>query len=125
MEQAILNKEIYTQGSSVVDANGKAYDEQAFGYQEAWAEYRYKPSQITGQMRSNATGTLQIYHFADNYASLPSLGQSWIQEDKANIDRCLAYGSSVANQFIADFYFKLRTARPMPVNSIPGLIDHN
>lgn len=123
-EQAILNKEIYAQGNSVLDANNKVIDDQAFGYQEAWAEYRYKPSQVTGQMRSNATGSLDVYHFADDYNSLPQLGDSWIVEDKANIDRCLAFGSAVADQFIADFYFKFRSARPMPVNSIPGLIDH-
>lgn len=123
-EQAILNKEIYAQGNSVLDANNNVIDDQAFGYQEAWAEYRYKPSQVTGQMRSSATGSLDVYHFADDYNSLPQLGDSWIVEDKANIDRCLAFGSAVSDQFIADFYFKFRSARPMPVNSIPGLIDH-
>lgn len=116
-EQAILNKEIYAQG------NGK--DEEAFGYQEAWAEYRYKPSSITGEMRSNYEQSLDIYHFGDDYGSQPILGQSWIQETKDNIDRTLAVSNKNSNQFIADFYFKLRCARPMPVYSIPGMLDHN
>lgn len=116
-EQAILNKEIYAQGNTT--------DEEAFGYQEAWAEYRYKPSTITGEMRSNADQTLDVYHFADKYSQLPNLGQSWIQEVQTNIDRTLAVPSTTSNQFIADFYFKLRCARPIPVYSIPGLRDHN
>ena len=116
-EQEILNKEIYAQGTNV--------DDQVFGYQERWAEYRYKPSHVTGQMRSNATGTLDIYHYADDYAAKPILGQTWIQETYVNVDRTLAVKKSTADQIIADIYFDCRTARPMPVYSIPGLIDHN
>ena len=112
-EQAVLNQEIYQQGTSA--------DTEGFGFQEAWAEYRYKPSIITGQMRSNATGSLDIYHLGDNYASKPVLGKDWIKEGTTNLDRTLAVTSSTADQFIADFYFKLRCARPMPVYSIPGL----
>lgn len=116
-EQAILNKEIY--------ATGTTKDEEGFGYQEAWAEYRYKPSSITGQMRSNNEQSLDIYHFGDDYSTQPLLGQEWIKETKSNIDRTLAVPSTTSDQFIADFYFKLRCARPMPVYSIPGLLDHN
>lgn len=116
-EQAVLNKEIYAQGNST--------DNEAFGYQEAWAEYRYKPSQVCGEMRSNDTKSLDVYHFADDYDSLPKLGQDWIQETKNNIDRTIAVPSNTSNQFVADIYFTYRCARPMPTYSIPGLIDHN
>lgn len=116
-EQAILNKEIFAQGNE--------QDEEAFGYQEPWAEYRYKPSKVTGEMRSNATKSLDLYHYADDYASLPTLGQEWIKQTKSNVDRTLAITSEVSNQIIADIYFKVRCARPMPVYSVPGLIDHN
>jgi hypothetical protein len=116
-EQAILNKEIYAQGTTK--------DEEAFGYQEAWAEYRYKPSQVCGEMRSKATNSLDVYHYADNYEELPKLGQEWIQETKNNIDRTLAVPSTTSQQFIADIFFKYRCARPMPTTSIPGLLDHN
>lgn len=113
-EQEILAKEIY--------ATGQTTDENGWGFQERWAEYRYKPSIVCGQMRSNATGTLDVYHFADNYSQYPYLGQSWIQEVKTNIDRTLAVPSTTTNQFIADIYFNYRCARPMPVYSVPKLI---
>ena len=116
-EQAILNKEIYAQGNTT--------DDEGFAYQEAWAEYRYKPSIVTGEMRSSASNSLDVYHFADDYESLPHLGQEWIQETRNNIDRTLAVPSTTSNQFVADIYFKYRCARPMPTYSIPGLIDHN
>ncbi|MDD6223551.1 MAG: major capsid protein, partial [bacterium] len=118
-EQAILNKEIYAQGKNVAE------DEQAFGYQEAWAEYRYKNNQITGYMRSGITGSLDIWHFGDKYNALPKLSQGWIEEGTQNIDQTLAATSNIAPQFIADFYFKVKATRPMPIYSIPGLIDHN
>ena len=117
-EQAILEKEIFTKGSNT-------YDEEPFGYQEAWAEYRYKPSIVCGQMRSNDDNSLDVYHFADDYENPPTLGQKWIQETEVNIDRTLAIPSKTSNQFIADIYFKYRCARPMPTYSIPGLLDHN
>lgn len=124
-ETAVLNKEIYAQGSSVVDVDGNVIDDQGFGFQEAWAEYRYKPNTVTGQMRSNATGSLDIYHYADNYVALPQLGQTWVQETYANVDRTLAVTSAVADQIQADIYVKITSARPMPTYSVPGLIDHN
>ena len=112
-EQAVLNQEIYTQGTSA--------DTQTFGYQERYAEYRYKPSQITGKMRSNATGSLDVWHLAQDFASLPSLNASFIEENPP-IDRVIAVPTEP--EFIWDWYFDLKTTRPMPVYSVPGLIDH-
>lgn len=116
-EQAILNKEIYAQG--------RASDEEAFGYQEAWAEYRYKPSRVSGAFRSNYDRSLDVWHFADKYESQPYLSDEWINETASNVDRTLAVSSELEDQFIGDFYFKYRCARPMPTYSIPGLIDHH
>lgn len=116
-EQAILNKEIFAQGTAV--------DDEVFGYQEAWAEYRYKPNRVAGEMRSSYAQSLDVWHLADDYASLPSLSASWIQEDKAAVDRCLAVTSNVVNQLFADLYVRNICTRPMPANSIPGLIDHH
>lgn len=122
--QAVLNKELYLQGSTAVDSDGKPYDEQAFGYQEAWAEYRYKNNRVSGYMRSNATGSLDVWHFADDYNSLPTLSQGWIEETKENVDRTIAVTSQLTHQFIADIFFKAYYTRPMPIYSVPGLIDH-
>lgn len=116
-EQAIKNKEIYAQGSDA--------DDEVFGYQEAWAEYRYKPNQVTGEMRSQYAQSLDVWHLADDYDTLPSLSDSWIREDKANIDRVLAVTSAVSNQFFADIFVKNYVTRPMPMYSVPGLIDHH
>ncbi len=116
-EQAVKNKEIYAQGN--------AEDDQVFGYQEAWADYRYKPNRVTGEMRSSYAQSLDVWHLADDYSKRPSLSDSWIREDKSNIDRVLAVQSSVSNQFFADIYVQNRATRPMPVYSIPGLIDHH
>ena len=118
-EQPILNKEIYVQGNEK--------DDEVFGYQEAWADYRYKPDIVTGEFRSNVAenGGLDIWHYADYYSSLPTLGADFIKETTANIDRTLAVQSSVSDQFIADFYFEETDTRPMPTYSIPGLIDHH
>lgn len=123
-ETAILNKEIYAQGTSVVDSDGNIIDEQAFGYQEAWAEYRYKNNTCTGYMRSNATGSLDVWHFADDYSSLPYLSDTWVKETQENVDRTIAVTSQLTHQFIADIFFKTYYTRPMPIYSIPGLIDH-
>lgn len=116
-EQAIKNKEIYAQGNSE--------DDEVFGYQEAWADYRYKPNRVTGEMRSSYAQSLDVWHLADDYSTRPSLSDSWIREDKTNIDRVLAVSSSVSNQFFADIYVQNRATRPMPLYSIPGLIDHH
>lgn len=114
-EQAILNKEIYAQGN--------AKDDEAFGYQEAWADYRYKPSKVTGLFRSNAQQSLDAWHYAQDYNALPTLSTAWMEQGEAEMKRTLA----VQNQpdFIADFYFMNKTTRCMPVYSIPGLIDHH
>ena len=112
-EQAILNKEIYAQGT--------AADEDVFGYQERYAEYRYKPSQITGRFRSNASASLDAWHLSQDFQSLPTLSPEFI-EDKPPIDRVIAVNTEP--HFIFDSYFKYRCARPMPMYSVPGLIDH-
>lgn len=114
-EQYIKNKEIYAQGN--------AEDEEAFGYQEAWAEYRYKPNMITGELRSTYTTPLDAWHYGDKYESLPVLGRTWIEEGTENVGRTLAVETQ--DQFICDFYFNTVWTRPMPIYSIPGLIDHH
>ncbi|AXL14506.1 major capsid protein [Microviridae sp.] len=115
-EQAVLNKEIYTTGTSS--------DDDVFGYQERWAEYRYLPAQITSLFRSTAAGTLDAWHLAQNFATLPTLSSSFI-EDTPPVDRVVAIGSEAnGQQFIFDSFFDIRAARPMPLYSVPGLIDH-
>lgn len=116
-EQAIKNKEIF--------ASGTAVDDEVFGYQEAWADYRYKPSRVTGEMRSNSAKTLDFWHIADKYSELPKLSASWIFEDKSNVDRVLEVTSALANQLFADIFIRNYTTRPMPLYSIPGLVDHH
>jgi hypothetical protein len=112
-EQPVLNQEIYYQNT--------ADDSAVFGYQERYAEYRYKPSQVTGKMRSNATGTLDAWHMAQDFASLPALNASFIEENPP-VDRVVAVPTEP--DIIFDWYFDLKTTRPMPVYSVPGLIDH-
>ena len=116
-EQAVLNKEIYAQGT--------AADDEVFGYQEAWADYRYKPSRVSGEMRSQYAQSLDVWHLADDYSSLPTLSDEWIREDKSTVDRVLAVTSNVSNQLFADIFVQNETTRPMPLYSIPGLIDHH
>lgn len=116
-EQAVLNKEIYAQGTGE--------DDEVFGYQEAWADYRYKPNRVTGEMRSQYSQSLDVWHLADDYNSLPSLSDSWIREDFSNVNRVLAVSEQNANQLFADIYIQNRATRPMPMYSIPGLIDHH
>ena len=115
-EQAVLNKEIYTTGTSS--------DDDVFGYQERWAEYRYLPAQISSLFRSTAAGTLDAWHLAQNFATLPTLSSSFI-EDTPPVDRVVAIGAEAnGQQFIFDSFFDIRAARPMPLYSVPGLIDH-
>lgn len=116
-EQAVLNQEIFAQGLPK--------DIEVFGYQEAWSDYRYKPNRVTGEMRSAYDQSLDVWHLGDDYASLPSLSDSWIREDKNTVDRVLAVKSSVSNQLFADIYVSNRATRPMPLYSVPGLIDHH
>lgn len=115
-EQAIYNKEIYAQGTSV--------DDEVFGYNEAWVQYRYNNNTITGQLRSASNSGFDVWHLGDDYSQLPTFSEDWIQEDKTNVDRVVTVTSAVANQFIADFWFEVEATRPMPLYSIPGLIDH-
>lgn len=122
-EQPIYNKEIFAQGNEK--------DNEVFGYQEAWADYRYKPNRVSGEFRSNSTdsqgnsNTQDYYHYADDYDTLPTLGADFITEKADNIDRTITVQSSVSNQFIADIYIEEVATRPMPIYSIPGLIDHH
>jgi hypothetical protein len=112
-EQAVLNKEIYAQGT--------ADDNNVFGYQERYAEYRYKPSLITGKMRSNYGTSLDVWHLGQDFTALPALNASFIEENPP-IDRVIAVPSEP--HIILDAYFNLKCARPMPTYSVPGLIDH-
>lgn len=124
-ERPIFNKEIYAQGTSV--------DDEAFAYQEAWAEYRYKQSMATGYMRSlgnetGANGSLDFWHYGEVYSSLPMLNSFFIQQSVSNIDKTLAVPVSDnedAHQFFADYYFEEYAIRIMPMYSVPGLIDHH
>lgn len=112
-EQTVLNKEIYAQGLPE--------DEDVFGYQERFAEYRYKPSLITGEFRSSFPQSLDTWHLAQDFGSLPMLNASFI-EDNPPVDRVIAVQE--APHLLLDTYMKLQCARPMPVYSVPGLIDH-
>lgn len=115
-EQAVLNKEIYCKG----DAN----DNLVFGYQERWAEYRYNPSEITGLFRSTSAGTVDPWHLAQRFTSLPTLNSAFITESPP-LSRVLAVGAGAnGQQLLGDFFFSIRAARPMPLYSVPGLIDH-
>jgi hypothetical protein len=116
-EQAISNKEIYFQ-------NSPAIDDAVFGYQERWAEYRYHPSRITGLFRSSAAQPIDAWHLSQNFTTLPTLNDTFIQENPP-MSRILAVGSAAAGQnFIFDSLFSIRATRPMPMYSVPGLVDH-
>ena len=114
-EQSVLNKEIYLQGTSA--------DTDVFGYQERYAEYRYKPNQITGQFRSTYSTPLDMWHLAQNFTSLPTLGDTFIS-DNPPLSRVLAVGASAdGQQLLMDARINMKCARPMPVYSVPGMID--
>jgi hypothetical protein len=112
-EQAVLNQELVFTGSSV--------DTEAWAYQERYAEYRYKPSIITGKFRSNATGTLDAWHLAQDFVGLPPLNAAFI-EDNPPVDRVIAVPSEP--EFLFDGYFNMRCVRPMPLYGVPGMVDH-
>ncbi len=117
-EQAILNKEIFAQGN--------ADDDGVFGYQEAWAEYRYTPSVVSGAFRSTFSGgSLDSWHYANSFKELPRLSEGFISETDVNVDRTLAVDAGLAPQFIVGISFKNMATRKMPLYSIPGLIDHH
>lgn len=121
-DEAILNKELYAFGNT--DGTEPAVNDEVFGYQERYADYRYAPDVCTGEMRPNAPGTLASWHLGDNYNALPRLSSAWLREDKNNVDRVIAVSSRVSNQLLADLYFKAKVTRPMALFSIPGLVDH-
>nr|DAU29550.1 MAG TPA: Major capsid protein [Microviridae sp.] len=110
-EQPVKKKEIMLTGS--------ATDEETFGYQEAWADYRMKPNRVSGKMRSNATGTLDFWHYADNYKTVPTLSQGWMAEGKAEIARTLIVQDEP--QFFGAIRVANKTTRRMPLYSVPGL----
>ena len=112
-EQAVLNKEIYAQGN--------ATDDDVFGYQERWAEYRYKPSLITGKFRSTDPQSLDVWHLSQKFDNLPKLNADFII-DQPPISRVVAVQDEP--QFLFDSYMRLKCVRPMPVYSVPGLVDH-
>lgn len=112
-EQAVLNKEIFAQGNSK--------DDEVFGYQERYGEYRYKPSMITGKFRSTYDQSLDAWHFSQKFENLPTLSNQFIQ-DHPPISRCLAVPSEP--HFLMDAFFDLKCVRPMPLFGTPGLIDH-
>ena len=115
-EQAVLNKEIF--------CDGNADNEEVFGYQERWSEYRYNPSEITGLFRSTAAGTLDAWHYSQRFLSTPTLNSTFIEEHPP-VERSLAVGAAAnGQQFIVDSFFSTVAARPMPMYSVPGLIDH-
>lgn len=113
-EQAILNREIFAQGT--------AADLEVWGYQERYAEYRYKPSRITGLFASEQPSSLDVWHLSQDFASLPALNASFIEENPP-IDRVIAVQTEP--HFIADFWFDYKSDRPLPIFSVPGMIDHH
>lgn len=114
-ETYIKNKELYVTGTDT--------DEEAFGYQERWAEYRYEPNRVSGEFSPDYDTPLDMYTYADEYSQTPTLGKTWIEETKANIDRSLAIQNQ--DQFMCDFYVEGLWTRPMPMYSVPGLLDHH
>lgn len=115
-EVPIYQAEIY--------ANGNFSKDRIFGYQEIWADYRYRPNMVTGEMRPGVQNSLDFWHLADHYEEVPTLSDGWIREDKTNVDRVLAVTSQLSNQFWADIYIQNKCTRCMPMYSVPGLIDH-
>lgn len=115
-EQPIYMKELYAKGTDA--------DNEVFGYQERWAEYRYKPNRISGELRSTYSKPLDSWHYGDMYEDAPVLSTEFLQETDEYINRTIAVSSSLQNQFIADIYMQITAIRPMPLYSIPGLIDH-
>lgn len=120
-EAAILNKQIYAQGSNVVDSQGNIVDDQVFGYQERWSEYRYSKNKITGLLRSSASGSLDVWHLAQYFTSLPQLSSAFIEEDPP-FARVVAVPSQP--HFLFDSLVQATWVRPMPLYSVPGRIDH-
>ncbi|QXP08208.1 MAG: major capsid protein [Arizlama microvirus] len=118
-EQPVYTQEIYCTGNNT-------NDESVFGYQERWAEYRYTPNEITGLFRSTSAGTIDIWHYAEKFATAPALNTTFIIDpSKSTLERSMAVGASAAGQqILADILFNVQATRPMPTYSVPGLIDH-
>lgn len=117
-EQPVYKREICCTGTSA--------DNDVFGYQEPWFDYRYLPDRISGLCRTNANSGLDIWHFGDYYQTPPTLSDEWMHEDSSNIDRCLAVKQATAGfQFYCDILVNNRATRLLPLYSVPGLIDHN
>lgn len=116
--QPVLRKEIFAQGAGIDDND-------VFGFQEAWADYRYQPDRVSAYMRPGIDGSLASWHFADLYQTRPSLSEEWIGEDASNVDRTLAVKKSQAPQLICDYLCDSVWTRAMPLYSIPGLVDHH
>lgn len=114
-EQPVLNKEIY------LDRTNIAQNDEVFGYQEAWSEYRYTPDIVTAEMRSDYAQTLDFWHLADDYSKLPKLSSEWIEEDSETVNRVLAVGDNLSAQLFMDILVKNEATRPMPIYSVPGL----
>ena len=114
-EQGVLNKEIYCTGTST--------DNDVFGYQERFGEMRYHPSQVTGLFRSTSAGTLDLWHLAQKFTSLPTLNQTFIEENPP-VDRVIAVPSSTGKQLLLDTLFEVNAVRPLPMYGVPGLVDH-
>lgn len=120
-EQPIYRREIFLEGDQTDAANNA---DSVWGYNEAWADYRYKPSRVSGEMRPEAAQSLASWHLADDYESTPYLSSEWLQTNKGTVDRVLAVGSDVSNQVFCDIFCDIEATRPMPVHSVPGLADH-
>lgn len=118
-EQPILNKEIYMDYTK--DDSDTSVNNEVFGYQEAWAEYRYVPDRVSAEMRSDYPTSLDVWHLADDYDSLPKLSADWMKEDANTVNRVLAVSDDLSAQLFMDIYLKMEATRPMPMYSIPGL----
>lgn len=117
-EMPVYQAELYATADNMVDRT------KIFGYQEAWAEYRYGRNMVTGEMRPGVANSLSYWNLADHYDEPPYLSDEWIREDPGNLDRVLAVSHDVANQFWVDILVNCKCTRPMPLYSVPGLIDH-
>lgn len=117
-EQPVYKKELFASSGA----------DEVFGYQEAWADLRYRPSRVSGQLASKSTNTLDIYHFGDEYANAPTLSEDFISETDSNFARTIAIDNSQStdsDQFVFDIYVQNDAIRELPVYSVPSLIDHN
>lgn len=116
--QPVFTDELCADASNMATAD-------VFGYQEAWSEYRFAKNEVTGLMRPGVANSLSYWHPGDYYTTPPTLSDAWIREDKTNVDRTLAVTSAVSNQILADIWFDAIATRPLPIYSVPGLIDHH